>query len=114
MMGARYPTKKALKQAIGQPLQYVEAEYLEKKQREYGDRFNARDLDKRFIPAFESGERIRVKFYGETVKTGTVGVTTGWKPVFLLMLSRRHHGSRWLLTKDAESTTELVTRREEA
>lgn len=85
-------------------------DYLEQKQREYGTKFDASDLDSRFVRSFETGGRIRVKFYGEFVKTGTVGITTGWKPVFLLMLTSRSVGSSHILNKSAEFTSESVTR----
>jgi hypothetical protein len=63
----------------------------EKKNREKD--FDDSDLSKQFIPYFESGQRIIVKTsYGET-KRGYVGVTTGWKPCFLLMNNTRSMGS---------------------
>ena len=54
--------------------------------------FDDSDLSKQFIPYFESGQRIIVTSYGE-VKRGYVGVTTGWKPCFLLMNNTRSMGS---------------------
>lgn len=67
-------------------------EYLRRKQKQYGKMFDPSDLNKDFIPYFDSGERIKVDF-GNEVKTGTVGVTTGWKPCFLLMRYRTSTGS---------------------
>jgi hypothetical protein len=59
--------------------------------------FDDSDLSKQFIPYFCSGQRIIVKTrYGET-KRGYVGVTTGWKPCFLLMHNTRAIGSSTLL-----------------
>ena len=56
------------------------------------------DIAKKFIPYYESQKRIKVKFsYGET-KGGTIGMTTGWKPVFILMLTSRSIGSSYILT----------------
>ena len=56
------------------------------------------DISKKFISYYESGDRIKVKFsYGE-IKTGTVGMTTGWKPVFLLMLRSNSIGSSYTLS----------------
>jgi hypothetical protein len=82
-------------------------DFINRKRAEYGDKFDSSDLDARFIPFFESGQRIKVDiaglspenelFYGHTIKTGTVGVTTGWKPCFLLMHSSRSIGSPWTL-----------------
>ena len=56
------------------------------------------DLDMKFVPYYGSDERIKVK-YGDEVITGTVGVTTGWKPVFLLMLRSDSVGSIYTLGK---------------
>lgn len=63
--------------------------------------FDESALAPEFIPYFNSQERIKVQFeYGE-IKTGTVGITTGWKPCFLLMLTKRSIGSSWgLSSKD--------------
>lgn len=74
------------------------ADYLSRKRRTVPD-FNDADLDRRFVPFYESGARIKVVVFGQTL-TGTVGVTTGWRPVFLLMRSHRSIGSSVLLTKD--------------
>ena len=63
-------------------------QFLNKKRREYGEKFDSSDLDKRFVSAFNSGERIEIEDFGEKMK-GYVGVTTGWKPVFLLMKTKR-------------------------
>jgi len=74
-------------------------DYKEGKAREYGEKFDSSELDKQFISYFESGERIKVKFSCGDLKTGTVGITTGWKPVFILMLTKRSIGSSWTLSK---------------
>jgi hypothetical protein len=69
------------------------SEYTERKRREYGERFDASDLAPAFVPYFENGARVKVRFgYGEEA-FGTVGATTGWKPVFLLMHNARAIGS---------------------
>ena len=78
-------------------------EYLERKRAEFGDKFDPSELDERFIPAWRSGERIKVKM-GDGYYFGTVGVTTGWRPVFLLMHSTRCMGSSFTL----RNTSELV------
>lgn len=59
-------------------------DYVERKRREYGDKFDTSALNPDFIPYFENGARIEVTC-GPCVRRGTVGVTTGWKPCFLLM-----------------------------
>jgi hypothetical protein len=59
-------------------------------------------IAKKFVSAYESEKRITVKFsYGET-KRGTVGMTTGWKPVFILMLRANSTGSSLVLTDKDE------------
>ena len=73
-------------------------EYLQRARAEHGERFDPSDLAPTFVPYFESGQRIEVKFSGGEVKRGRVGVTTGWRPAFLLMLTRRSIGSSYLLS----------------
>ena len=67
-------------------------EYVAQKQRQYGEKFDASGLNPVFIRYFESGQRIKVCMYGEEV-TGTIGVTTGWKPCFLRMRRSNAYGS---------------------
>jgi hypothetical protein len=71
-------------------------DYLTRKRREHGDRFDASALDPRFVPYFNNGQRIKVETLGEEL-TGTVGVTTGWRPCFLLMRTTRSMGSPYTL-----------------
>lgn len=71
-------------------------QWLDKKHAQYGTRFDSSALDPRFIRYYESGQRVRVTTCGMTI-TGTVGVTTGWKPCFLLMRTSRSLGSMWTL-----------------
>ena len=62
--------------------------YTEKKLAEYGDKFDPSDLNPEFFRYYDSNERIEVEFtYGDTkeIRRGRIGVTTGWKPCFLLM-----------------------------
>lgn len=75
-------------------------DYLTLARRQYGARFSSHQLDARFVPYFNSGERIKVECtYGDDTETatGTIGVTSGWVPVFLLMRSSRAHGSSYVL-----------------
>jgi len=75
-------------------------DYVQNKRREHGAKFDASELASQFVPYFESGQRVRVRFaYGEEM-TGTIGATTGWKPCFLLMRTSRSIGSPWTLGKD--------------
>lgn len=86
-------------------------DFCVRKASEYGAKFDASDLAQQFRQYYNSGERIRVDMvgidkdgqdiYGHTVITGTVGVTTGWKPVFLLIRRSGDLGSGWTLgTRD--------------
>ncbi len=76
-------------------------DYVERKTREFGDKFDTSDLNKNFISYFESEIRIEVDFGYET-KRGRIGITTGWKPSFLLMLTTRSMGSSYLINKDCK------------
>jgi len=68
---------------------------------QYGDKFDVSDLDKRFIAYYQNGQRIKVETCG-MIMTGTVGVTTGWKPAFLLMRTSRSMGSSWILGTESK------------
>ncbi len=61
-----------------------------------GKTFDPSGLAAQFVRYFENGQRVEVETCGE-VKRGRVGVTTGWKPVFILMLRRSDCGSGWTL-----------------
>ena len=65
---------------------------------EYGKKFDPSALDPRFVPFYEGGERIKIETCGMVV-TGTIGITTGWKPCFLLMRTSRSIGSSYTLDK---------------
>ena len=73
------------------------AAYTERKRVEYGARFNACNLQPEFVPFFNSGQRVRVRLWDGTTLTGTIGVTTGWHPCFLLVRTARSFGSRFTL-----------------
>ncbi len=72
-------------------------ELMNRKMRQFGNKFSTKSLSRQFIRYFEGGERIEVKFGGEVVR-GRVGVTTGWQPCFLLMLTTRSIGSSYCLS----------------
>ena len=74
--------------------------YLKNKKISHGDKFDPSDLDPRFALYWENKKRIQVQFSDGEIKSGTVGITTGWKPIFLLMLRRNSHGSIYTLGKD--------------
>ncbi|MFA6016456.1 MAG: hypothetical protein WC742_15465, partial [Gallionellaceae bacterium] len=75
---------------------------LSRRKQQYGDKFDPSELDKRFSNLLHTPYRIKVRFSWGEVKTGTVGITTGWKPVFLLMLTKRSRGSEYILDKNCE------------
>lgn len=65
--------------------------------------FDPSDLAPQFVPYFnERKTRIEVEttFADGTThrRTGYVGITTGWKPAFLLMHASNHHGSSDVLS----------------
>jgi len=64
-------------------------DYVNRKKTEYGDKFSLVNINQNFIKYYENRKRILVKFtYWNNVceyKTGIIGVTTGWSPIFLLM-----------------------------
>ena len=77
-------------------------EYVDNKLKQYGIEFDTSDLNENFIPYFESGERITVKFSCGEIKRGTIGISSGWKPIFLLMLRKDSVGSSYTITKKDE------------
>lgn len=79
--------------------------YCMLKSREHGEKWDPSDLTPKFIPYFESGDRIRVRYrHGDYVmtRTGTVSVTTGWRPAFLLIRRVSDHGSSDVLSEQDE------------
>jgi hypothetical protein len=86
----------------GNMRQTLFADLIARKRAEYGARFDAAELAPQFIPFYENGARIEVQFVdaaGEVYETkrGRVGITTGWRPAFLLILTSRSRGSSYVL-----------------
>ena len=75
-------------------------EYIQRKQKTLGLMFDPSELAPQFIPFYENEKRIEVKFLDGEVKRGRVGTTTGWKPIFLLLLTQRSMGSCYTLHQD--------------
>ena len=73
--------------------------YIDKKRNEFGDKFDDSELNKEFIPYYENQERITVDF-GYEQKRGRIGITTGCRPCFLLMLTKRSMGSSYTIGKN--------------
>lgn len=81
--------------------------YVDRKRQEFGNEFDTSNLDERFIPYYENQKRIEVEFNGNERKRGRVSVTTGRKPVFILMLTSRSMGSSWILDKTCKIVREV-------
>lgn len=83
-------------------------EYIDRKRREYGERFSDANLCPEFRPYFESQARIEVNLDGFGIKRGRIGITSGWRPCFLLMLTSRSQGSIHTLSS-ADTILRVVT-----
>lgn len=73
-------------------------DFIDQKTRQYGDKFDDTGLSKQFITYYENQRRIEVDFCSKDgrvyeTKRGRVGVTTEWRPRFLLVLTPRSLGS---------------------
>ena len=75
--------------------------YLDSKKQQYGEKFDSSNLNPAFIPYYENQKRIEVDFGDDKIR-GRIGVTTGWKPCFLLMRTTRSIGSSWTIGKTAK------------
>lgn len=78
--------------------------FLCRKNAGYGSEFDPSNLAPQFVETFNTGKRVEVEFVSSTgevynTKRGTIGVTGGWCPVFLLMLTKRSIGSSHTLGK---------------
>lgn len=58
---------------------------LARRKNEFGDHFDASALASQFIKYYESQERIKVLFSDGSTECGTIGVSTGRIPCFLLI-----------------------------
>lgn len=83
--------------------------YIRRRKLEWGKKFSSKRLSKQFIPHFNEGNRIEVKMESGEVLRGTIGVTTGWVPSFILMLRIDSTGSPYLLT-DNDTIVKVVRR----
>ena len=64
-------------------------------------------LDKRFDHYHKTQARIEVEFSWGEKKRGRVGITTGWKPCYILMLTTRSLGSSWILNEHVISIRQV-------
>ena len=75
--------------------------YLARKRLKFGDKFDLSNLAPQFIPYFNDREvRIEVEFSSGEKSRGFIGITTGWKPLFLLVRTRRSLGSSYTLSSE--------------
>jgi len=89
-------------------LQYLD--YLEDKRKSFLNRFfpdgtlmeqfNSSNLSNKFVPYFRENYRIQVQDKFGDKHSGYVGITTGWKPVFILVYNKRCYGSSILLSDE--------------
>lgn len=71
--------------------------YLKRQSKKYGDKFDPSNLAPQFAPYLHSGNKITVVI-GDEKMSGYVGVTTGYRPVFLLVKSLKSTGSSDILS----------------
>jgi hypothetical protein len=79
---------------------------IENKKRQYGDKFDDSELNPLFIPYFINQKRIEVFIQGE-IKRGRIGITSGWKSCFLLMLTSRSLGSSYVINNKTKIIKEV-------
>jgi hypothetical protein len=81
-----------------------------------GHEYDLSELDERFTPFYESGQRVEVEWldgyedysgYGALTDGKkarfTVGKSTGWKPVYLQIYSKRSSGGQEILSSAVKS-----------
>jgi hypothetical protein len=82
-------------------------EFIERKKREHGKKFSEKNINRDFIKYYENGARVEVGYYFKEgaeveIKRGTIGITTGWQPCFLLMLTKRSIGSSYIINENCK------------
>jgi hypothetical protein len=82
------------------------AGYLAGKAQIFGEKFDASDLNPNCITHYNAGHkrRIKVRWRDGLEQWGCLGITTGWRPTFLLMHNRRAIGSGNTLPNDGSFT----------
>ena len=73
-------------------------DFVARAKQQHGVKFDDSSLNPAFISAFNSQERITVDFGYET-KRGRIGVTSGWKPCFLLLPRVDSTGSSYTINQ---------------
>ena len=88
-------------------------DYIKRQVYKYGSKFDSSDLNPEFIPYLKSGQRVEVEFnystgYKEKFR-GFIGVTTGWKPCFILLRTKRSIGSSYTIHKN-DKVVKIITK----
>lgn len=90
-------------------------EFYLRKQKEWGPKFDPSDLlavAGSIRNAYETERRIRLsRDNGVTYADGYVGVTTGWRPCFILVYNRRSMGGSYVINGDDRIVKVFETRR---
>ena len=73
--------------------------YIAKKRGQYGDKFDDSELNPEFIPYYHTEQRVEVQWGSEKVR-GFIGATTGWRPCFLILRTKRSISSCYTIGKD--------------
>lgn len=87
--------------------------WLREKEGRWGASWDPSDLAPQFIPYFRTDRRIGVLMNRMKmgVIRGRVGVTTGWRPAFILLRTKRSMDSPWVLSAEDEVQYEVPPRR---
>lgn len=70
------------------------------KRSQYGSKFDCSELaavSPEIREAYNSHHRIRIQFPDNSTADGYVGLTTGWRPAFILLYNKRSIGSSIVL-----------------
>ena len=77
--------------------------YVERARAQHGDRLDLSELPEKFRPYFRERIRVRAPWGGDRPeKNGVLGVTTGWRPIFILMLRTGAVGSSYTISEAHE------------
>ena len=78
--------------------------FINRAKSKHGEKFSDENLNSKFISAFNNGDtyRVKVDFGYDKPVWGYIGITTGWKPCFLLMRRRGQHGSSETINNDSK------------
>lgn len=78
-------------------------ETLLRKRSQFGDKFDCSELaavSPAIREAYNSRHRTRIQFPDNSTADGYVGITTGWRPAFILLYNKRSISSAIVLGPD--------------